>query len=845
MKKILIPLFLLCLSVSAHAQQVFMQGWYWDYPKTAAGSSWADTLRLKAPELHTAGITHIWFPPHAIASFGTNSNGYDPKDLFIGNQTSGLGTRTALDNMLTAFAANNIAPVADLIYNHRDGGTSENNSAVKEYITNQYTAAKEPYPSDRFRCILPVGGSTGNGAGDYYFKLSSKSGAARFNGYTYKLYMQTNTTGYAGLPAQTEAEPNGGGDCGQGNNLIQLGRDMFGTVETGGSCNTDEFHLVLNASDFNAAGDTIFIYMNNTGGYSDHRFYGIYSAPASSDIVNQLQYQTYTNFNNMPSGRGQMNFEFFKPNSANVTSTYLNGDWDGMYFFYDYDQFQKRTQDTLIAWTKWNWDELGVRGLRMDAVKHFTPEFVGHMLDSMHTYGKDPSLVVGEWYSTNPSELSGWVSSVKANMSAGAQAAIQPKIFDFALREKLRQASDESSFDTRDVFTSSLHDAAGMNGVNIITFANNHDFRDASGFASLIRNNNNLAYVYLLTNNQLGVPTIFYPDYYGYPAPAGGLYGYHPTNLPALKPEINSLIYVLKTYINGSPSVDYLNRYSTPYTSNYISGSANKALIYQLQGTVANGNKDVLVAINYGDVPLKLDHQINNHGGAIPQGTQFTDVLGRSAFPFQVVNASGSVYFELPAKSYSVWVQGSVSVVPLSLVSFTAQPAEEKTDLFWKATSEINADRYEVQRSINSLDFATLGNVVAKNINEANYNFTDSKLPKAEVLYYRLKIVDKAGSFTYSDVLKVKRKTASFSVAVSPNPVAANDPVSLTIETGKSSNFAVTIFNAAGQKFYSKSYNLRAGATRLQIPADKMPAGNYSVVVTDGIEKINQSLIKY
>jgi hypothetical protein len=845
MKKILIPVFLLCLTISAHAQQVFMQGWYWDYPKTAAGASWADTLRLKAPELHTAGITHIWFPPHAIASFGTNSNGYDPKDLFIGNQTSGLGTRTALDNMLSAFSANGIAPVADLIYNHRDGGASETNPAVKEYITNQYNAAKEPYPSDRFRCILPVGGSTGNGAGDYYFKLSSKSGAARFNAYTYKIYMQTNTTGYAGLPAQTEAEPNGGGDCGQGNNLIQLGRDMNGTVETTGSCNTDEFHLVLGAGDFNPAGDTIFIYMNNTGGYSDHRFYGIYSSAAGSDIVSQLQYQTYTNFSNMPSGRGQMDFEFFKPNSANVTSTYLNGDWDGMYFFYDYDQFQKRTQDTLIAWTKWNWDELGVRGLRMDAVKHFTPEFVGHMLDSMHTYGKDPSLVVGEWYSTNPSELSGWVNSVKANMSAGAQAAIQPKIFDFALREKLRQASDETGFDTRDVFTGSLHDASGLSGFNIITFANNHDFRDASGFASLIRNNNNLAYAYLLTNNQVGVPTIFYPDYYGYPAPAGGLYSYHPANLPALKPEINRLINVLKTYINGSPSVDYLNRYSTPYTSNYTSGSANKALIYQLQGSAANGNKDVIVAINYGDVALKLDHQINNRGGAIPQGTVFTDVLGRSAFPFQVVDASGRVYFELPAKSYSVWVQGTVSVVPLSLISFTAQPADEKTDLFWKATNEINTDKYDVQRSINALDFTSLGNIAARNTNDADYTFADTKLPKTDVLYYRLKIFDKAGTFTYSDLIKVKRKISSFSVAVTPNPVAENSNISLAIETVKSNNFTITIFNAAGQKFYAKSYNLRAGATRLQIPADKMPAGNYSVVVTDGIEKINQSLIKY
>ena len=202
-------------------------------------------------------------------------------------------------------------------------------------------------------------------------------------------------------------------------------------------------------------------------------------------------------------------------------------------------------------------------------------------------------------------------------------------------------------------------------------------------------------------------------------------------------------------------------------------------------------------------------------------------------------------YFELPAKSYSVWVQGTVSVVPLSLLSFTAQPAEEKTDLFWKAANEVNNDKYDVQRSVNSLDFTSLGNVATQNASDANYTFADTKLPKADVLYYRLKIIDKSGSFTYSDVLKVKRKISSFSVAVTPNPVAEHSNISLAIETAKSNNFTVTIFNAAGQKLYTKSYNLRAGATRLQIPADKMPAGNYSVVVTDGTEKINQPLIKY
>ncbi|RZM13595.1 MAG: DUF1939 domain-containing protein, partial [Pedobacter sp.] len=499
------------------------------------------------------------------------------------------------------------------------------------------------------------------------------------------------------------------GDCGQANNLVTLGRDMIVNVETTGSCNTDEFHLVLAAGDFNAAGDTIQIYLNNTGGYSDHRIYGLYSTSTNSDIASQVLYQTYTDYSNMPSGRGQMNYEFFKPNTANASTTTLGGDWDGMFFFYDYDQFQKRTKDTLINYAKWNWTDLGVRGFRMDAVKHFTPEFVGDLLDSMHTAGMNPSMVVGEWYSTNAGELSGWINNVKAAMDPATQAAIRPKIFDFSLRENLRQACDDAAFDVRNVFTGSLHDASGLSGFNVVTFANNHDFRDGSGFASLIRNNPMLSYAYILTNNQLGVPTIFYPDYYGYPAPAGGLYGYHPTNIPAGKDELDRLIKVLQLYINNSPSADYLNRFSTPYAANFIEGSSNKALIYQMEGSASNSFKDVIVAINFGNTTLKVDQQINNRNGGILPGMRFTDVLGRSAYPFQVVDGSGRVYIELPAHSYSVWVQGTLTVLPLNVTQFSATAQKNAVTLGWTVSGNEMLSSFDIERSDDGVTYRTIG----------------------------------------------------------------------------------------------------------------------------------------
>jgi Starch-binding module 26 len=678
-----------CVPVVLPDPQVMMQAWYWDYPKTGHGASWADTLRLKAADMKKSGISHVWFPPHVPASFGNKSNGYDPKDLFMGNTTTGLGTRPKFNAMMQEFGNQGIKPVGDMIYNHRDGGKAENNSAVKAYITTHMAVGKAPFPSDRVRCILPVGGATGNGAGTYYFKIASKTNDAGFNGKTYKFYAETNIVGKQNLPDQTEVEPNGGGNCSPSSvsTLVTLGRTMNATVEAGAvSCNVDEFQLNLSASDFNASGDTITIYLTNTGngGYSDHRIYGIYktNAPAG-DVVNQLQYQTYTDFSNLPSGRGGLNFEAFKPNSANAATTSLSGDWDSMLFFYDYDQFQPQTRDTLIAWTKWSWD-IGIRGLRMDAIKHFTPDFVGDMLNAMYADNKIPDMVVGEWYGADVNGQKNWLNAVNARMNVNARAAISPKVFDFLVRDKLKAASDNNA-DPRDAFGGNLN-ANGVSGFNIVPFLNNHDFRsnNPADWDALVFNDAILGYAFLLTNNQLGVPTIFYPDYYGYPQTTnvivGGqprkvfivnsdtlYYDYLPQGKPAYKTQIDKLLKVAKNYINGSQGVDYLNNYgnTVPVPNNYIKGSVNKSMIYQMSSKGSQGGKEIIVAINYGTDSLKVDHKITETRNGIQRrnvsygitGTKFNDVLKNSAFSQAITDELGRIFISLPPKSYSVWVQ--------------------------------------------------------------------------------------------------------------------------------------------------------------------------------------------
>ncbi len=803
-------------------QDFMLQAWYWDYPKTCNGYNWADTLSAKVG-LISGNFNYVWLPPLSNASSGACSNGYDPRDLYdLGEYAgaTGFGTRSDFDALIATFNSNNINAVADVVYNHRDGGQAEENTAVRDYITTYYEAYKNPFPSDRFRCILPLGGSSGNGAGDYYFKISSKTGDSKFYNKAYKVYMETNKVGWQNQADTSEVEPNGGGDCGEGNNSISLGRNWNANIDALG-CKVDEFHLHLDASDFNASGDTLYIYLNNTGGsYSDHRIYGLWSAGAGADIVSQLVYQTWTDFTALPSGQGSANFENFRPNSTNAATTWLAGDWDWLWFFYDVDQDITGTQDMYTDWSRWLWTDAGIRGYRMDAVKHFPPAFVGTILNNLATGSPviNPGVVVGEFFDTDPVKLKDWVNDVESNKGA---STANVRAFDFSLRQALKDACDTYGYDVRNVFSSGMVDAAGASGFNVITFVNNHDYRNPG---EPVQNDPILAYAYILTNNQAGLPCVFYPEYFGVPVP----------NYPSvnLRGQINELIQTHKDYIYQSSSRTYLSQNGSGYSSTYHSGAATTTLLYQLKGGIAN--KDVIVCINFSGDPLDVDHTVD--GSNFPVGTTFNLVAGNSSTPNPSVGSGYWVNFKVPARSYAVWVQGTA--LPVELTSFDATlQTPESVILNWTTAAEIDFDRFVVERSEDGVLYRQRGSVSAKGSPSkgAAYAFTEGNLKPARTYYYRLAMQDPDGTTQYSPVRTVVTPDSEPRFTVWPNPF--RDHIRLLAENSKGASLSLTLTDLYGRKVAPPlRLNIEENTHSETVDLHQLPRGIYILTIGDAVD---------
>jgi len=124
------------LPTNASTAHVMMEGFYWNCP-----SGWYNTMSSAATGLRNMmqgqGIDRIWFPPPSKAASGGVSMGYDPYDYYDLGQynqegTAGthFGTQAQLKSAISAFHAQGIVCLGDLVLNHRSGGALESNPVL-------------------------------------------------------------------------------------------------------------------------------------------------------------------------------------------------------------------------------------------------------------------------------------------------------------------------------------------------------------------------------------------------------------------------------------------------------------------------------------------------------------------------------------------------------------------------------------------------------------------------------------------------------------------------------------------------------------------------------------------
>ncbi|MEO7482756.1 MAG: choice-of-anchor tandem repeat GloVer-containing protein [Ferruginibacter sp.] len=210
-------------------------------------------------------------------------------------------------------------------------------------------------------------------------------------------------------------------------------------------------------------------------------------------------------------------------------------------------------------------------------------------------------------------------------------------------------------------------------------------------------------------------------------------------------------------------------------------------------------------------------------GGSSNRGVIFSfDPSSSTYTKLQDFNGTNGAYPDLGA----AFIELQSGVVPVTLISFNGKNNGNLNQVSWKVENEINLKYYELQRSIDGQNFTGISLINAVGNNSYNYNDLIGTTV-SPVYYYRLKIVDIDGKFTYSKICIINF-TASLQIIVSPNPV--KNILHLTISSGQ----AIAGRSPATINIYSSTMQLvetikitQADRINLNIPVEKFPPGIY------------------
>ena len=340
------------------------------------------------------------------------------------------------------------------------------------------------------------------------------------------------------------------------------------------------------------------------------------------------------------------------------------GGWDDRYQVEYYTLFdladlnqEHATIDAYLKAAAQLFQQHGVDGFRIDAIKHITWGWEYSFANSVYTYGD--SFMFGEWYQGNTSDPLYHDSYKFANKSGMS-------MLDFPLNTAIRSvfASNTNFSDIDSVITQE-----GTNFTwkeDLVTFIDNHDM---ARFLSVNNNNNRLHEAMSFVLTARGIPCIYYgTEQYLHNDTSGGTDPYNRPMMPGFSTTTTAytLTNRLSSLRRSNPAV--------PYGSMAQRWMNSDVYIYERKFF----GSTVLVAINKNET---TSYSVSGLNTSLPVGTQ-TDYLTGLLGGVSITVGSGSggnnpvTTFTLPAHAVSVWqfTEGAASPEIGSLGPTAGQP---------------------------------------------------------------------------------------------------------------------------------------------------------------------------
>jgi len=188
---------------------------------------------------------------------------------------------------------------------------------------------------------------------------------------------------------------------------------------------------------------------------------------------------------------------------------------------------------------------------------------------------------------------------------------------------------------------------------------------------------------------------------------------------------------------------------------------------------------------------------------------------------------------------------------PVEMLPLVAVPdnTNQLIKLYWNTLSEVNNAGFEIQRSLDGSSFNKIHpgawvNGQGNSNSQVNYTYDDRMVEPNVKYYYRLKQIDFNGAYKYSNIAEaILSPNFQFGVVFYPNPT--QDIMNLTLTSDKEQSLNLIVYNAIGQQVFNETYNVKPGASNIQLDAFRnITKGVYTAVISNGSETITHKLVK-
>ena len=241
--------------------------------------------------------------------------------------------------------------------------------------------------------------------------------------------------------------------------------------------------------------------------------------------------------------------------------------------------------------------------------------------------------------------------------------------------------------------------------------------------------------------------------------------------------------------------------------------------------------------------------------GVYPQAwTQYTvtisglaaPVTGRVAFRYFVtdggLNGANSNNIALDDVNYST------TPVPVTLMSFDGSvDSKNKVSLLWKTATELNNSHFDIERSIDGVNFLKVASVKGKGNSNAvqTYTFEDMNFVVSknyQNAFYRLKQVDFDANYKHSPVVNLKLKKENKLNVVSA--AVRGDFLKVIYNSPEGAKTTIVIYNSFGQQVSTLNVTALKGLNNSIINISGIASQTLIIKISSSNETTTKTIIK-